>query len=58
MVRLGVWCLWVCVLYMACSRAVVSMLSWNSGREMDVPVQAVFVSGSEENIAFSGSSEK
>ncbi len=29
----------------------------NSGRGMDVPVQAVFVSGSEENIVFSGSSK-
>ena len=57
MVRLGVWFLWVCALYMACSSAVVSLLDWNSGRGMDVPVHVVFVSGFEENIVFSGSSE-
>ena len=57
MVKLGVWFLWVCALYMACSRAVVSLLGWNSGRDMDVPVHVVFVSGFEENIVFSGSSE-
>ena len=56
-VRLGVWFLWVCALYMACSSAVVSLLGWNSGRDMNVPVHAVYMSGSEENIAFSGSSE-
>ena len=58
MVRLGVWFLWVWALYMACSSAVVSLLGWNSGRDMDVPVQVVSVSGSEENIAFCRSSEK
>ncbi len=57
MVRPGVWFLWVCALYMACSRAVVSLLGWNSGRDMDVPVHVVSVSGSEGNIVFSGSSE-
>ena len=57
MVRLGVWFLLGCALYMACSRAVVSLLGWKSGREMDVPVHVVSVSVSEENIVFSGSSE-
>ena len=57
MVMHGVWFLYVWALYMACSRAVVSMLGWNSGRDMDVPVHVVSVSGSEENIVFSGSSE-
>ena len=57
MVRLGVWFLWVCALYMACSRAIVNMFGWNSGRNMDVPVHDVSVSGSEENTVFSGSSE-
>ena len=57
MVRLDVWFLFVWALYIACSRAVVSLLWYNSGRDMDVPVQAVFVSGSDENILFSGSSE-
>ncbi len=57
MARLGAWCLWVCALYMACSIAVVSLLGCNSGRDMDVPVHAVSVSGSKENIVFSGSSE-
>ena len=42
---------------MACSSAVVSLLGWNSGRDMDVPVNDVSVSGYEENIVFSGSSE-
>ncbi len=57
MVRLRIWFLFVWALYVACSRAMVS-LSWcNSGRDMDVPVQAVFVSGSDENMLFSGSSE-
>ena len=57
MVRLGVWCLWVCALYMACSRAVVILLGWNSGRDMDVPVHVVSVSVYEENLVFSGSFE-
>ena len=57
MVRLGMWFLWVWALYMACSSAVVSLLGWNSGRDMDVPVHDVSMSGSEENIVFSGSSE-
>jgi len=57
MVRLGVWFLWVWAMDMVCSRAVVRLLGWNSGRDMDVPVHAVYVSGSEENIVFSGSSE-
>ena len=57
MVRLGVWFLLVCALYMACSRAVVSLLGWNFGRDMDVPVHVVSVSVFEENIVFSGSSE-
>jgi hypothetical protein len=48
--KLGVWFLWVCALYMACPRAVLSLLgSWNSGRDMDVPVHDVSVSGSEEH---------
>ncbi len=42
---------------MACSRADVSLSGWNSGSDMSVPVQDVLVSGSDENIAFSGSSE-
>ena len=57
MVRLGVWFLFVWALYIACSSAVVSLSWWNSGRDMDVPVQAVSVSGSDDNILFSGSSE-
>ncbi len=57
MVRLDVWFLFVWALYIACSSAVVSLLWWNSGREMDVPVQAMSVSGSDENIWLSGSSE-
>ena len=57
-VRLGVWLLWVWALYMACSSAVVSLLGWNSGRDMDVLVHdAVSVSGSEENNVFGGSSD-
>ena len=42
---------------MACSNASVSLSGWNSGSDIDVPVQDVSVSGSEENIAFNGSSE-
>ena len=57
LVRLGVWFLWVCEMYMACSRAVMSLIGWNSGRDMDVPVHVVSVSGSEEKILFRGSSE-
>ena len=57
MVRLGLWFLWVCALYMAFSKAVVSLHGWNSGRDMDVPVYNVTLSVSEENIVFSGSSE-
>ena len=57
MVRLGVWFLWVCAVYVACSSAVVSLLGWYSERDMDVPVHDVSVSGSEENIVFSGSSD-
>jgi len=34
-----------------------SLLGLNSGRDMDVPIHAVFVRGSDENILFSGSSE-
>jgi hypothetical protein len=57
MARLGVWFLWVCALYMACYRAVVSLLGRNPGRDMDVSVHAVSVRVSEENIMLSGSSE-
>ncbi len=57
MVRLGVWFLFVWTLYMACSRAIVSLLWWNSGRDMDAPVHDVSVMGSDENILFNGSSE-
>jgi hypothetical protein len=57
MVRFGVWFLWVCALYMAYSGAVVSLLGWNSGRDMDVPVHVVSMSCSEQNILFIGSSE-
>ncbi len=57
MVRLGVWFLWIWTWYMACSSAVVSLLGWNSGRDMDVPVHVLSVSGFEENIVFSGSTE-
>ena len=57
MVMLGMWFLWVCALYMACSKAVASLFGWNSGRGMDVPVHAVSLSVSEENHVFSGSSE-
>ncbi len=42
---------------MACSSAVVSLYGCNYGRDMDVLVHVVSVSGSEENIVFSGSSE-
>ncbi len=57
MVRVGVLFLWICALYMACSSAVVSLVGWNSGRDMDVPVHDVSMSGSEENIVLNGSSE-
>ena len=57
MAWLGLLFLWVWAQYMACSSAVVSLFGLNSGRDMDVPVHAAFVSGSEENIMFSGSSE-
>jgi hypothetical protein len=57
MAELGVVFLWVCALYMPCSRAVVSLLGWNSGRDMDVPIHVVSVSVYEENIAYRGSSE-
>jgi hypothetical protein len=57
MVRLWMWFLWVCALYMTCSRAVVSLLGWTSGSDMDVPVHDVSVSVYEENIVFSGSSK-
>ena len=57
MVRLDMWFLFVWALYIACSRAMVSLSWWNSGRDMDVLVQAVFVSGFDENMLFSGSSE-
>jgi hypothetical protein len=49
--------LWIWALYMACSRAGVMLIGWNSGSDMFVPVQDVLVSGSDESIAFSGSSE-
>ena len=42
---------------MACSSAIVSLSGWNSGSEIDVIVHVVSVSSSEENDAFSGSSE-
>ena len=42
---------------MACSRAAVGLFGWNSGRDIDLPVHVVSVSGSEENIVVSGSSE-
>ncbi len=45
----------VCVVYGLFQ--VVSLHGWNSGRDMDVPVHVVYVSGSEESIVFSGSSE-
>ena len=57
MVWLGKLFLWVCALYMACSRAVVSLLGRNPGRDMDVSVHVVSVSGSKEKSVFSGSSE-
>ena len=57
MVRLGVWFLFMWALYIACSSVVVSLLWWNSGRDMDVPVHAMPVRGFDENISFSGSSE-
>ena len=56
-VRLGFSFLWVWALYMACSRAVVSLSGCNFGSVNDVPVRAVLVSGSDENTAFSGFSE-
>ena len=55
MVRLGVWFLFAWALYMACSSAVVSLLGLNSERDMDVPVYAVSVRGSDEKILLSGS---
>jgi hypothetical protein len=42
---------------MACSRAVVSLSGLNFGNDIDVHVHDVLVSGSDENTAFSGSSE-
>ena len=42
---------------MACSSAVVSLSSWNSGSDIDVHVHVVSVSGSDENNAFCGSAE-
>jgi hypothetical protein len=56
-VRLGLSILWVWALYMAGSRADVSLPGWKSGSDMVVPVQYVLVSGSDENIVFSESSE-
>ena len=41
---------------MAYSNASVSLSGWNFGSHIDVHVHDVFVSGLEENIAFSGSS--
>ncbi len=55
MVSLGLWFLCIWAFNMACSKALVSWLSWNSGRDIDVPVHAVSMSGSEENIVISGS---
>ncbi len=57
MVRLGVWFLVVWELYIACSSAVLSLLWCDSGRDMDVHVHVVTVSGFDENIVFSGSFE-
>ncbi len=57
MVRLGVWFLFVWALYIACSSAFVSLVWLNSGRDMDVYVHVVFVSGFDENILFNGSFE-
>ena len=57
MVRLGDWFLFVWALYIACSKAIVSLLWWNSGRDREAPVHDVSVRGSDENILFSGSSE-
>ena len=42
---------------MACSNAVVSLSGRNYGSDIGVPVHVVSVSGSDENSAFSGSSE-
>ncbi len=57
MVRLGVWFLFVWALYNACSSVAVSLLCWNSGSDMDVPVHSVSVRSSEDNILLSGPSE-
>ena len=42
---------------MTCSRADVISLGWNSGSDIVLLVHVVLVSGSDENVAFSGSSE-
>ena len=55
--RLGLPFLWVWALYMACYRADLSLSGWNSGSDIVVPVHDVMVSGSDENMALSGSSE-
>ena len=49
--------LWVWALYMACSSGDVRLSGWNSGNDSDVPVHAVLLSSSDENIEFSRSSE-
>jgi hypothetical protein len=56
-VRLGLSFLWLWELYIACSRAYVKLSGWNSGSDIVVPVHDVMVSGSDENMALSGSSE-
>ena len=54
-VRLGLSFLWVWALYMACSRAVVSLSGWNYGSDIDVSGHVVLVSGSDEYTTFIGS---
>ena len=55
-VRLGLAFLWAFSMKIACSGASASLSGWDSGSNIDVPVHSVSVSGSEENIAFGGSS--
>jgi hypothetical protein len=56
-IRLGLSFLWEWTLYMACSRADVIFSGYNSGSDIVMPLRVVLVSGSNENISFSGSSE-
>ena len=50
-------CVCVCALYMACSSALLNLLSFNSGRERVIPVYAVLVRGLAEKNLLNKSSE-